>query len=321
MSRPVYRLQSQNAAARKLFPMSLSQWTFLTLLSVLWGGSFFFVGFAVQDVPPLTLVFLRVFLAAIALALATLAMRQYLPRSLHAWYLFAGMALLNNVIPFTLIAFGQREVASALASILNATTPLWTVVIAHAFTGDEKLTTNRLVGVLFGLIGVAVLVGPEAAIQNTTSLVAMMLIIGATISYGFAGLWGRQLRGTSPLVSATGQLICSSAILLPLAAIVDQPWLLPRPDTTTIYAIAALALLSTALAYIVFFHVLAVSGPTNVMLVTLLIPISATFLGITLLAETLTYGHIAGALIIAGSLLIFDGRVINLFHGKDDRST
>lgn len=295
--------------------MSISQWFYLILLSVLWGGSFFFVGVAVHDVPAFTLVFFRVALAACFLWPIVVIFRLSPPSTLQAWWPFAVMAVLNNIIPFTLITIGQRDIASGLASVLNATTPLWTVLVAHALTTDEKLTANRLIGVVVGVLGVACLMGPQAIAGQTSSVVGMIFVIMATISYGFAGLWGRRLRETPPLMSAACQLTVSSLLLLPVALYVDRTWRLPLPDAHVVWSIVGLAVLSTAVAYIVFFHILKVSGPTNAMLVTLLIPVSAILLGTVVLNETLLPQHFLGAAVIGSALLIFDGRLIRWMTG------
>lgn len=288
--------------------MSRSQWLLLIFLSTLWGASFFFVGVAVKEVPPLTLVAARVVLAAVALGPVLLLAGLALPRTWAAWAPFAVMAILNNAIPFTLITTGQREVASGLASVLNATTPLWTVVLAHLLT-DDRLKANRLAGVVLGIAGVGILVGPEAMLGRSSSLFGMLLLLGATMSYGLSGIWGRRFKVTPPLVTAQCQLICSSALMLPLALLVDGPWRMAPPSGTAILAIVGLATLSTALAYIVFFRIMAVSGPTNTSLVTLLVPVSAILLGTFALGEALLARHIAGALVIGLSLLVIDGRV------------
>jgi len=293
--------------------MSLSQWGLLVFLSLLWGGSFLFVGMAVHDLPPLTLVLARVGLAALALLPVVYAIKLRLPTELRAWQPFLVMSLLNNIIPFLLIVRGQREIASGLASVLNATTPLFAVIIAHVFTTDEKLTAPKLAGVLTGIAGVSILVGPEAMFGQPANLFGMVLILGAACSYGFSALWGRRFKETPPLVTATSQLICSTAILLPLALVIDRPWaLLALPKTSAILAVIGLAFLSTALAYIVFFRIMAISGPTNTMLVTLLIPVSAIAFGTVFLGEVLLPRHIAGALVIGTALVILDGRVFNL---------
>lgn len=288
--------------------MSRSQWLLLIVLSVLWGGSFLFVGIAIKELPPLTIVLARVGLAALLLVPVVLVLGHRLPEKLAAWQPFFVMAVLNNVIPFTLITFGQREVASGLASVLNATTPLFTLLIAHWLTTDEKLKANKLTGVLMGIAGIAVLLGPEAILGRASSLFGMTLCVTACISYGFAGYWGRRLRRTPALVSAACQLLCSTLVLSVLAGLNERPWTLDWPSRPTLLAVIGLAALSTSLAYVIFFRILSVSGPTNVMLVTLLIPISGITFGIMLLDETLLWRHIAGALIIGAGLLVIDGR-------------
>ena len=290
--------------------MSATQWLWLIVLSILWGGSFFFVGVAVNEVPTLTLVLARVGLAALVLLpiLAIVGLR--LPHGWTAWQPFVGMAILNNILPFSLIALGQSQIASGLASVLNATTPLWSVVLARLLIGDEKLTSARVGGLVLGVVGVAILMWPALRDTALGSLFGMACVLGGALSYGFAGVWGRRLRSTPPLVSAASQLIASTIMLAPAVAIVDAPWTLSQPSAGTLAALVGLAILSTAVAYIVFFHILSVSGPTNAMLVTLLIPISSIALGALFLGERLLPEHIAGAALVAVALVVFDGRAI-----------
>ena len=222
---------------------------------------------------------------------------------------FIGMAVLNNVIPFWLITVGQGAIASGLAAIINATTPLWAVVIAHCLTADDKLTVARAIGVVLGIAGVAILIGPAVFTGQSSSLFGMGCILAATISYGFAGLWGRRLRDTPTTLTATCQLTASSVLLLPAVFLFEGNWQISSMTYQAVSAVVGLAVLSTALAYIVFFHIWAVSGPTNVMLVTLLIPVSAVALGVLFLDEHLLVQHIAGATVIGSALIIFDGRL------------
>lgn len=301
--------------------MSGSQWLWLVFLSLLWGGSFFFVGVAVREVPTLTLVLARVGLGAAALWLFIAVRGEAVPRSRAAWTAFAGMALFNNVIPFTAIAAGQALIPSGLASVLNGTTPIWSVILLAILTRDEPLTANRISGVLVGALGVAVLIGPAAVAGQSLSLGGMALVLLGAFSYGISAVWGRRLRQFPPLASAAGQLTCSTLVLLPLALAVDRPWTLAMPSTATIAAVIGLAVLATAVAYLVFFHIIAVSGTANVMLVTLLIPVSAIALGAALLDEVLIPRHFAGAAIIALGLVILDGRALDWFTQRqaDDR--
>jgi drug/metabolite transporter (DMT)-like permease len=237
-------------------------------------------------------------------------MGHRLPADRKAWQPYLVMAILNNLIPFSLIVTGQKVVASGLASVLNATTPVFTLILAHYLTADDKLRANKLVGVIIGLAGVALLVGPEALTGQTSNLLGMFCLLGATVSYSFAGLWGRRLKDSPPLVTAASQLICSTAMLIPLAGFVDQPWQLPAPSAEVVIAMFLFASLSTALAYILFFRILAVSGASNVQLVTLLVPLTAIPLGIWWLGEMLLPRHLAGAFVIGASLLVIDGRLV-----------
>jgi drug/metabolite transporter (DMT)-like permease len=299
--------------------MRAADWLLLVLLSVLWGASFLFIAVAVREVPPFTLVLARVSLAAIALIPFVYAFGHRLPASLRAWQPFMVQALLNNVVPFTLIAYGQARVAGALAAVLNATTPLFTLIVARIFAG-EALTASKLAGVVLGIAGVAVLMGPEAVGANAAGLLGMACVLGGALSYGFSALWMRRLRAVPPMVTAAAQLTCSTIVLLPCAAVVDQFWLLPPPSTATIAAVLALAVVSTSLAYIVFFRISATAGPSNVMLVTLLIPVTATALGILVLGERLAINQIAGALVIASGLAVVDGRLIAQLTSRRGRA-
>ncbi len=290
--------------------MSLSQWLLLIVLGVLWGGSFFFTGVAIHHVPLLTLVLARVALAALALLPVLWLSGLSLPRSAAAWMPFVGMSILNNVIPFLLIARGQKEIASGLASVLNATTPMWSVILSHILTHDEKMKLHKVVGVVVGIAGVAILVGPEMMFGQQTTVLGMMCGLGGAFAYGVSGVWGRRLKSVPPLQTATCQLLVSSIILAPVAFWVDRPWTLAMPAPHVVAAILGLALLTTALGYIIFFRILAVSGPTNAMLVTLLNPLTAIALGVLVLGETLAGRHIVGALVIALALLAIDGRIL-----------
>jgi drug/metabolite transporter (DMT)-like permease len=285
----------------------------LILLSVLWGGSFFFTAVALRELPPLTAAFARVVLGAALLFPLFKARGGDLPNSFAGWQPFFVMGLLSNVIPFSLIFAGQTIISSGLASVLNATTPLFTVLVLASF-GDEKLIARRVAGVLLGLIGVIVLRG-TGIVQSENQTIGMLLCLGGALSYGFSGLWGRRkLNGVPPLTSSTCQLITSSVVMAVIAAAVDRPWALPMPGLTTWAALFGLAALSTALAYIVFFTILARSGATNVMLVTLLIPVTAILLGVMVLGEPLTLREVAGALVIGSALVVIDGRVLGWFR-------
>lgn len=285
-------------------------WLLLVLLSVLWGGSFFFTGVAVKGLPPLTIVLARVSIAAALLVPAMWIWGARFPSNLSGWAPFFVMGVLNNVIPFSLIVTGQTQITSGLASVLNATTPVFTVLVM-AVAGDETLSARRIAGVSLGLLGVIILRGPALDISGRQTL-GIALCLGAALSYGISGLWGRRkLSGVPPLTSATCQLLCSSLVMLVLAGAIERPWDLQMPDFATWLSLLGAAILSTALAYIVFFQILARSGATNVMLVTLLIPVTAILLGYFALGEPVKGREILGALVIGSALAVLDGRVLN----------
>lgn len=290
--------------------ITASDWALLGLLSIIWGGSFLFVAVAVKELPPLIIVALRVSLAALALQVVLRVMGLQLPRQRQAWAAFFGMGLLNNVIPFSLIVWGQSHIASGLASILNATTPLFTVIVAHYLTADEKLTGSRLGGVLVGFVGVAVMIGSAVLTSLNTNVLAQLAVLGGALSYGLSGVFGRRFKtlGIPPLVAAAGQVTASSCILVPVSLLVDRPWTLTMPSTATVLSILALALVSTAFAYLIFFRLLARAGATNVGLVTFLIPVSAILFGVLILGETLEGRHFVGMALIAAGLMLIDGR-------------
>jgi drug/metabolite transporter (DMT)-like permease len=297
---------SSSAAA----PMGTREWTLLLLLSVLWGCSFFYFKVLVAELPPLTVVLGRVALAAVLLNIYLAANSKALPRSAQTWTAFLVMGLLNNVVPFTLIAWGETQISSGFASILNATTPIFAVLVAHVATRNERLNWNKGAGALLGFLGVAVLIGPSAltGIRLGTTWGALACL-AAACSYALAGVYGRRFRGIPPLQVATGQLTGSTLLLIPLACIIDRPWNLPLPSTHAWEALAGLAVLSTVFAYILYFRLLAIAGATNVLLVTLLLPVSALFLGVLFLGETISASAMGGLILIGLGLAAIDGRV------------
>ena len=291
-----------------------TDWALLVLLSVLWGGAYFFAGVAVRELPPLTVVLLRVSLAACALLPVMWFMGLRLPESFSAWLPFLGMGLLNNVLPFSLIFAGQTQISVGLSSIINAMTPLFTVLVMAGFR-EERLTAYRLAGMLLGVAGVAVLRGLDGSIGVGQTL-GIGLCLAAALSYGFAALWGRRhLAGVAPVKSATCQLLCSSLVMLVVVGVVDQPWTLAAPSAWALWSIVAMAVFGTALAYIVFFTLMARAGASNVMLVTLLIPVTALALGAVFLGEVIRVREVLGALIIGLGLLCIDGRLLDRVRG------
>lgn len=291
--------------------MSLRDWSLLIFLSILWGGSFFFVRVALDDLPPLTLVLSRVLIGAAVLAVVIRIAGEALPRRPMVWFTLAVMALLNNVIPFSLIFWGQTAIPAGLAAILNATTPLFTVVVMHLFTTDDRASPNKAAGVALGFLGVVVLVGPAALGRLDTPLWAIAACLAATLSYAFSGLWGRRIKalGISPTITAWAQLSVTTVVMTPIVSLVDRPWTLAMPGMPAILAVLALAILSTALAYIIFFRLLATAGPSNLLLVTFLIPVSTILLTSLFLGERLAPTHFAGMALIGLGLAAIDGRL------------
>ena len=294
--------------------LSASTWAMLLLLGLLWGGSFFFARIAVQFIPPVTLALLRFVVAALALHVF-IAGRFGIYRELRArWPSFLLLGLINNAIPHTLIFAGQTEIGAGLASILNATTPIWTVLIAHFLTADEKLTGRKTAGTALGLAGTVLLFSPHIGDKTGIPAWAIAMPLIAAMSYGFAAIFSRTFRGVSPPVTAAGQLTASTFLMLPVSLIVDQPWTLPSPPIQAILSVLALALVSTAFAYILFFRLIATAGATNASLVTLLVPPSAVLLGILFLGERLETAEWTGMAVIALGLLILDGRLTKRFY-------
>lgn len=297
--------------------MSLRDWSLLIALSILWGGSFFFVRVALDGVPPLTLVLARVMIASAVLLLLLRATGEAMPRRRDVWLTLAAMALLNNIIPFSLIFWGQTAIPAGLAAILNATTPLFTVIVMHLFTTDDRATPGKAFGVALGFAGVVVLVGPAITGALDTPLWALAACLAAALSYAFSGLWGRRIKplGLTPTFTAWAQLTVTSLVMTPVVALVDRPWALAMPGLPAIAAVVALAVLSTALAYIIFFRILASAGPSNLLLVTFLIPVSAILLASLFLGERLAWTHFAGMGLIGLGLAAIDGRLWRAVRG------
>lgn len=290
--------------------MTAREWGMLLALATVWGGSFFFNEVALRDLPVFTVVVGRVALAALIL-MAILRLRgERLPRGWRIWAAFACMGLINNAVPFSLIVWGQQHIASGVASILNAATPLFTVLLAHVLTRDERLTGGRIAGVLIGFAGVAVMIGTGALRDLGVHVAAQLMCLAAALSYALAGIFGRRFRrmGITPMATATGQVVASSLLLLPLALIVDRPWSLPPPGLPAIGALIGVAALSTALAYTLYFRILSTAGATNLLLVTFLVPASAILLGTVILGEVLLARHLTGMALIGTGLAAIDGR-------------
>ncbi len=288
--------------------MSGSAWALLVLLAFMWGGSFVFAKIAVAEIPPFTLVFLRVFLAALTLHTIMVVMGVRMDWSVRAFTNYAVMGLLNNVIAFSLMFTGQTQITASLASILNASAPFFTVLVAGLLLADEQLTKRKLAGLMVGFVGVVLVIGPRYLLGIGQHLIFELMLIGTAISYAFAGVWGRRFAGENPLCTAAGQLTASSVLMIPVMFIFDDPLTLGVPSLPVIASVVALAVVCTGLAYILFFRVLQMAGATNVILVTMLVPLSTSLLAIPLLGESLDALKLGGLAVIVLGMAILDGR-------------
>jgi drug/metabolite transporter (DMT)-like permease len=295
--------------------MNRSDWLTLIALAVIWGAAFLFISVAVSEVEPLTYVWLRLTIAAAAMWLFLWWRGESagLPRTV--WGAIIVLALFNNAIPFVLFGWGQTHIASGLAAILNATTPIWGVVVAHLLTGDEKLSGRKLAGVFLGFAGVTVMIGPALLGSIGNNVLAQLACVAAALCYAFAGVWARRFRamGVSPMSVTTGQLTAGAVVMLPVALLVDQPWLDSLPSLKAIGAIVALAVVCSAFAYILYFRLIDRAGATNALLVTLLVPPVAIFLGSLVLSEVIEARDFAGLGLIALGLAAIDGRLLKFF--------
>jgi drug/metabolite transporter (DMT)-like permease len=298
--------------------MNRSDWTILLVLALIWGGAFLFIGIAVRHVPPLTYVWLRVTIAAAALWIYVKARggRIGLPR--QVWGSIFLLAVLNNALPFTLFGWSQTHIASGLASILNATTPIWGVVVAHVLTKDERMSAGKVAGVLLGFGGVATMIGPSLLADIGSNALAQLACVAAALSYALAGVWARRFKrlGISPLSVTTGQMSAAALVMLPVALIFERPWTLDMPPVSARAAIAALAVLCTAFGYVLYFKLIDRAGATNAMLVTLLVPPVAILLGSLFLSETLAPQDFAGLALIALGLAAIDGRMLSALRKR-----
>jgi drug/metabolite transporter (DMT)-like permease len=293
--------------------MNHSDWLILGTIALIWGGAFFFIGVAVRHVPPLTYVWLRLTIAAAAMLLFLRFKGQGLGLPPGAWGSIVLLALLNNALPFALFGWGQTHIASGLASILNATTPIWGVLVAHFLTQDERMTPRKIAGVLLGFGGVATMIGPSLLSSFGTNALAQLACVTASLSYALAAVWARRFRrqGISPLSVTTGQLTAGAMVMLPVSMLVDRPWTQAFPPLSAWGAIIALALLCTAFGYVLYFRLIETSGATNALLVTLLVPPVAILLGALFLSETLAPQDFIGLALIALGLAAIDGRLVN----------
>lgn len=301
--------------------MTTTEWGLLVFLALLWGGSYFYIGVAIKALPPFSIVAVRVGLGALLLYAFIRLVGARLPTDIRIWRAFFVMGVLNNVVPFSLITWGQSHIESGLAAIFNATTPLFGVVIAHVFTADEKMTPARVTGLLIGFAGVIVMIGGDALRGFGVDLFADLALLLASVFYASSGIYGRRFSkmGVTPMITATGQITASTVILVPLALLFDRPWSLPTPSVAVWAALFGLAALSTSLAYVIYYRILATAGAVNLLLVTFLVPVSAIILGALVLHERLHANHFLGMALIGLGLACIDGRVFAVFRAPPAR--
>ena len=298
--------------------MGPREWVMLTALALIWGCSYFLNAIALRELPPLLLVWLRVAVAATALLALLPLLGLRLPRERRVWLALLGMGVFNNAVPFSLIVWGQQHIASGLAAILNATAPLFTVIAAHLLTRDERLSAGKVTGVVLGFIGVAIMIGVDALKGLGTDVLAQLACLGAAFCYAMAAVFGRRFKrlGIDPHVAATGQVCASTLVLLPVVLVFAPPWALPVPSWQGVGAVLGLGVFATAIAYQLYFRILATAGATNIQLVTFLVPACAIVLGVVGLNEILLPRHILGLGLIACGLLAIDGRLARLIADR-----
>lgn len=289
-----------------------TSWILLIVLAAIWGGSFMFVGVAVKELPALLIVLARVSIAALVLIPVHFLIQGRLPRERRIWLACGGMAIMNNVIPFTLISWGQHHIASGLASVINATTPMFTAAFLALF-GMDVIGPRKIIALLIGLVGVVVLQGGAFGDLGPQKLGIVAVLIASSF-YGLSAPWSKKmLVGIPPLTTATCQLTISSTIMAVIVLLVGDFSAYQQASSQTWAALVALAVISTAVAYLLFFRIIARSGPAFVSLVTMLVPVSAIGLGYVFLNETLTLHEIIGTIIIGAALFIIDGRLLKHF--------
>ena len=290
--------------------MSGRDWSMLLLLGAMWGGSYFFGRVAVMEIHPLTLVFLRVAIAGLALHLYLAATGQLTREAFGLSSGIYAIALLNNIFPFTLTFVGQTELGAGAAAIINATTPFWTMILANLLTADEKLTGRKVVGIILGVSGAAIMIGPGVILNAGAPLWAKLALVGTALSYACGAIYARRLRHIPPQTLVTGQLTASTVVMLPVILLWTGSGGMFDASATVWAAVVALAVVSTSFGFILYFSLIRTAGATNASLVTLIVPVSAILLGALFLGERLEPFEFIGMGLIALGLLIVDGRFI-----------
>ena len=266
--------------------MTLRQFGLLILLGLIWGSSFMFIKLALPTVPPFTIVLVRTSFAGLILYTLVRKRGGRMPPPGHIWLSFLVMGLFNGAVPYSLINWGEIHIEAGLGAIFNSLMPLFTIVFAHFATHDERFTSRKLMGVVLGLVGVMVLMGFSALRGLGSHILGQVAVAGAAASYAVAVIYGKRLRKDTPFILAAGQMAGASLLIAPLAIVVDKPWTL-SPDPTAVLSLVLLAVTNTAMAYVLYYHLLAGIGATRLSLVTYIIPLSGVFWGFLILDERL----------------------------------
>ncbi|MBR0788800.1 DMT family transporter [Bradyrhizobium manausense] len=256
----------------------------LVALATLWGGSYTFIKLGVATIPPVTLIAARTTVAGLLLLWVMWVRGIKMPTDATTWQRFAFQAVLNSVIPWTLIAWGERYVDAALATILNSAGPIFTFLLTALVTRHETTSPRKLFGVVAGMAGILLIVGVDAF--HDSGLVAEAAIVAATICYACAAIFGRSFRGLDPMAPAAGSLLAGAAVLIPVALALEQPWML-SPSLNSVLALLALAVFSTAAAFAIYFRLIQTLGSVGTtaqayLRVPIGVAISVAFLGETL---------------------------------------
>jgi len=277
--------------------MGVTEWLLLLLLSLLWGSSFLFMKVAVQELPVFTVVLGRIGIAALFLTVLLYLRGDRLPTRVTEWGELMLLGILRAALPITLFVWAGTQIDSGVSGILNSTTPLFTAIVAHFLTQDERLTGYRVVGVLLGMVGVIFLIGPSALQGLGQNVLGQLAVLGATCAYGFAGVYGRRFSNRPVLVTTAGFLLASTLLILPIALILDQPWTVDY-HLIPVASVIALAIFNTAIAFMVWLTLNLRSGANNTSLVTFLVPFMAILLGMIILDEQIGWNAFVGLLFI-----------------------
>lgn len=287
--------------------MAIADWIRILVLSLVWGGSFFFVEVMLMELPALTSVLGRLVVGALGLWVVLKVLGYSFGQLIEQWRPFAFLGLVNTAVPFSLISLGQTQITGSLASIINASTPIMTALVAHWATTDERLSLHKALGIGLGFVGVLVLFGPAALTADAT-LLGMTAGFVATFCYALGSVFSKRLKHNPPMLNAAGQITYGVLWMLPLTLWWDAPWTLSMPSWGPILAMLGIGLLSTTFAFYLYFQVLRTAGASNVVLVTFLVPVSASLLGMTVLQEALEWNDIFAYVLIALGLVVIDGR-------------